>query len=417
MAIIWTPGTISISGAVASDWIFYFSKALFVLHEKQGYQDITLDFSQAESVFGSFMAPAVVLCRSYMKKGVEFAVRLPSNDRLKSLFHNSNWSYFLAANPDDYLRSTFSGYLHVPAEIYRTSQEQHLAVNRIMDVIMGSLQVERKHLTALEWCINEVTDNVLNHAESSVGGIVQASTYTTKNAVEFVVADAGLGIRATLGGRDDIEALSSAIQEGVTRNNKTNQGNGLFGSFRVATMSGGHFEMHSGRASLIGHGTDAVWTNKQKTARFQGTIVTCQIVCNDDQLIEQAMVFRGHAYKPSFDYIDQVFEQGAENHLVLKMKEESSGFGSRDSGRVVRNKLMNLLRATTGQTIDVDFKDVLIVSSSFADEAIGKVFLDAGPMQFMRRVKIVNADRTIQALLDRAILQRSGQMTTDTESA
>ena len=411
MPVTWDKNTIFLTGGIAPESIFPFAQAIYILHEKKGYQDIILDFSQVESVFESFMAPAVIQCKAYMARGVGFTHRVPGSERLKNLFHNSNWSYLL--DPIRNSRSSFSGHQHVPAEIYTSFAEQYAAVNMIMDVIIGNLQVERKHLTALEWCINEITDNVLNHANSAVGGIVQASTFPARNAVEFVVADAGVGVRRTLGGRDDSQALERAIQEGITRDNKTNQGNGLYGSFRVATISGGQFQLHSGRASLVCQGDDDVRTYHQKGALFPGTVVTSQILCNDDKLIEQALVFRGRAYEPSFGYIEQAFETEKPNHLIIKMKEEAAGFGSRDSGRIVRTKLLNLLRADQTYVIDVDFDSVLIVSSSFADEAIGKVFLDVGPLQFMRRVRIVNADRTIQALLDRAIMQRSGQMTTD----
>jgi len=227
------------------------------------------------------------------------------------------------------------------------------------------------------------------------------------------VADAGVGVRSTLGGRNDGEALSLAIQEGVTRNHKTNQGNGLYGSFRVSAISGGHFQMHSGRASLVCRGVDDVRVNKQNTALYPGTVVVAQIVCNDEQLIQQALVFKGKTHEPAFDYIGQTFESDVPNHLCLRMKDEAAGFGSRESGRIVRTKLLNLLRNDPAYVVELDFTEVLIISSSFADEAIGKVFLEVGPLQFMRRVKVANADRTIQALLDRAILQRSGQMTLD----
>lgn len=51
------------------------------------------------------------------------------------------------------------------------------------------------------------TLNVTLHAESPVGGFVQATACRTANAVEFVVADAGIGIAATMNASDDVTAL------------------------------------------------------------------------------------------------------------------------------------------------------------------------------------------------------------------
>jgi anti-sigma regulatory factor (Ser/Thr protein kinase) len=369
-----------------------------------------LDFSSTEAVFGTFMVPAIALCKKYTRDGVDISLVLPASERLQSLFHNGNWSHLIA--PEKHARTTFSGYHHLPADSYVTAAEQHILVNKAMDVILGNLQVDRKNLKALEWCINEITDNVLNHASSDLGGVVQASTFPQRNSVEFVVADSGVGIRNTLGGRTDEDALSLAIQEGVTRDKRTNQGNGLYGSYRVAALSGGIFQMHSGRASLVCHGVDDVKLYTQNSALYPGTIVSSQIVCNDERLIEQALVFRGDPYIPSFDYIDQVFETESENVLKLRMREEAQGFGSREAGQIVRTKILNLLRADLRYVIELDFQDVRIVSSSFADEAIGKLFLEVGPMQFMRRIRFVSTDTTIQALLDRAILQRSSSIGT-----
>lgn len=403
--IHWDKNRITLNGQIGPEQIFAASQALYVLCAKQAYRDIVLDFSATDAVFGSFMVPLIAQARRYISQGHEFSIIDPQSDKLKSLFHNGNWLHLL--NPRINEPSTFRGAQHLPAEVYRSATEQHQLVNRVMEVILGTLKVDRPNLKALEWCVNEITDNVLNHANCPQGGILQLSTFPLRNAVELVVADAGDGIRRTLGGQNDGEALSRAIREGVTRNKNTNQGNGLYGSFRIATISGGNFFLHSGRASLACRSVSDVRIEKQTSAMFQGTVVSSQIVCNDANLIEKAMIFRGQPYEPSLDYIEQTYETEQDNQVRICMKNESGGFGSREAGQVVRNKISNILGANPKSILEIDFSDVFIVSSSFADEAIGKLFIELGPMQFMRRIRIVRADSTVQALVDRAILQRS----------
>lgn len=412
MHIGWEANEIRVSGHVSPELLAVFCQGLFMLATKRGYELIVLDFSDVESIFESFMAPAVVQCARYRQDGIEFELKLPNREKIRNLFHNSNWAHLIA--PNENAASTFSGYQHLPAETYRTSSEQYAVVDRVMNVIIGNLNVERRQLKALEWCVNEITDNVLNHSESEVGGIVQASTFPARNSVEFVVADAGVGIRRTLGGRNDGEALSRAIQEGVTRNSKTNQGNGLYGSYRVAAISGGQFHLTSGRATLACKGIDDVKIfERNGGAMFVGTVVTSQIQCDNEKLIEQALTFNGKIHEPPFDFIDSAFDAQNSRELTIVMSQEAGGFGTRDSGRIVRTKIANLLRADAGHSVRLDFGDVGIISSSFADEAVGKIFLELGPIQFMSRVKIANADSTIKSLIDRAILQRSRQMTLD----
>src|SRR5512132_4143490 len=88
-----------------------------------------------------------------------------------------------------------------------------------------------------------------------VGGIVQVTTFPKKYRVDFYVCDAGIGIPRSLRQghphiADDASAMRSAIEEGVTRNSATNQGNGLFGTFKCCEVSGGQFDILSDKVSL-----------------------------------------------------------------------------------------------------------------------------------------------------------------------
>ena len=116
--------------------------------------------------------------------------------------------------------------------------------------------LKRSDLAAIEWSLNEITDNVINHSESSTGGYVQLSTLKSRNIVEFVVSDAGIGIPTSLRKpfpelTSDTNALHQAIREGVTRDKQVGQGNGLFGSVEICWASEGYFELDSGYGRLL----------------------------------------------------------------------------------------------------------------------------------------------------------------------
>jgi len=351
------------------------------------------------------MVPLIALCRRHKGDGVDFDIDVPTHEPLRSLFHNSNWSHLL--DPNRHEPTTFAGAQHFPAQAYRGPEEQGRVVNQILEVVLGSLKLERRQLKTLEWCISEITDNVLNHAESRFGGVVQASSFQQKNSVEFVVADAGVGIARSLVVKDHATALERCIEEGVTRDPKTNQGNGLYGTFRVATLSGGKFEIHSGRASLQGKGSDRLHMTDHQPRLFAGTAVICEISCNDERLIEEALRFKGQTYEPALDYLESRYESPHADIFKFEVRSQQEGFGSRNSGRVVRTKLANLLRAEPNNTLEIDFSGVPLVTSSFADEAIAKLYVEMGPLAFMSRVRLTNIDSTVRALIDRAIMQRS----------
>jgi hypothetical protein len=59
-----------------------------------------------------------------------------------------------------------------------------------------------------------------------------------------------------------------------------------------------------------------------------------------------------------------------------------------------------------GQRIIIDFTDVPLVSSSFADEVLGKLFMELGPMTFAQRLDFRNLSSIVRQLTDKAIAQR-----------
>ena len=91
-------------------------------------------------------------------------------------------------------------------------------------------------------------------------------------------------------------------------------------------------------------------------------------------------------------------------HFILKV--ESDSFGSRVAGKPVRNKLTNLLRMGGSQKIIIDLIDIPLVSSSFADEAFGKLFLEVGAVTFIQKFEFINVMDTVRHLIDKAISQR-----------
>ena len=70
--------------------------------------------------------------------------------------------------------------------------------------------------------------------------------------------------------------------------------------------------------------------------------------------------------------------------MIFNMKEKAAkSFGSRVGGQHVRIQIENLLRDR--DHIVLDFDGVGVISSSFADEVFGRLFVDMGFRAFTRR--------------------------------
>ena len=92
--------------------------------------------------------------------------------------------------------------------------------------------------------------------------------------------------------------------------------------------------------------------------------------------------------------------------MVFVVKDEAQrDLGSRQGGIRIRGVINNLLRSHT--PVVLDFDGVGVISSSFADEVFGRLFVDMGPRAFMKRIEMRHVDPTVEGLIDRAIMQRT----------
>ena len=383
-------------------------KLLAAMHNTvnhKGFEEVELDFSSCSAAFSSSMLAVAAQSQRYLRDGIDISLTLPTNYKLKRLFLNTNWANLIDFRK--YPESTFRGYTQVPAIKYSDGIQQHEAVEKILRITLSALSnFDRSHLGAIEWSINEVTDNVLNHAESPTGGLVQVTNLRQRQQLEFSVCDAGIGVPASLR-RDhpeipsDHEALDKAIREGVTRDAKFGQGNGLYGTWQICELSNGRFEIHSGYASLISTQRDGLHVRSEQIP-FNGTLVTARIGYGEPLELEKALTFGGKQHTP----VDLHYDEDEQGNVKFVLKDESVGFGSRAAGEPVRRTLVNLSNMNTEGKIIIEFSGVPLVSSSYADEVFGKLFIELGPLKFANQFEFRSVDSVVRNLIDRAITQR-----------
>jgi anti-sigma regulatory factor (Ser/Thr protein kinase) len=355
-------------------------------------------------------------CISAAKRdlGKKIELILPEKQTERNRIFNGNWAFLIS--PEQFENKDNFDKLNLPSVRFTNGDEHYRVVNRIMDFVIYTVPgVTRSNLVAFEWALNEITDNVLNHSGSSSGGIVHITHFSGKqDLIEYIVCDAGVGIPTTLrsacptAGCDEA-LLEAAIQEGVTRDKQSNQGNGLFGSFRISVVSGGHFEIFSGKARLF-------YSSSAKPARgglsvkpdpilFPGTMIKGSLNFREPIALAKALRFKDKPYIPPIDYIASQYEQ-QDGPAVIRIKGDFPSFGSREIGILVRNRISNIIETTRERQVTVDLVDIHVLSSSFADEVFGKLFVQLGPVDFMSRVRLVNTEETVRHLIDRAIKMR-----------
>jgi len=367
------------------------------------YRDVTIDLSNLSTITCSVIAPFAAYLRYLTRdNAVDFSLWEPRNTSVRNRVIRLGLAHYIDYRRYEKPRLKSSD----PALIqFLDHDEREVATDKVINSALRTAKLERQHVAALEWAVNEITDNVLTHSNSKVGGFLISYRLPNSNIIEFTVADAGIGIARSLGIPNESEAVEQAIQEGVTKNKTTNQGNGLYGTYRLALASSGVFVIKSRHGNLYVT-RDGDMHVRRDPVPFVGTFVVCQVDCDRPDLIERAFVFGGRSHVPAYDYIEKKHENSDQN-LNVRAIDICNTFGSRRSGQEARQYISNLIGTLNGGMLKIDFDGISVISSSFADEVFGKLFVELGPMRFMRTVEIINAVSAVEGLIDRAITLRS----------
>lgn len=419
ITVVPTGNRLEINGQLA---VSTFRRVLAGIHnlvEAKGYQDLVLDFTRLDAAFPGGMLPLCAHVLRLREERVDANIVLPEKDNLRRLFVNANWAGLM--EPRAFESNKLVSGNKVPALRYEDPQALSSHIDRIVSAMLGAVGgLRREQFAAAEWSINEIADNVLMHSQSSVGGLLQLNFYQgIRRGIEFVVADPGVGVPTTLReahpGIADEEALELAIKEGVTRNAQTNQGNGLYGTFEICRKSKGTFSINSGNGSLFLDSHGAV-RYRRESIPFHGTVVDARIDLNDPALLKDALQFKGTPHIPA-DYIEHRYESEDLRRLTIELRSEVRSFGSRVIARGLYRKLENLINMCPDQVIVMDFEGVPVISSSFADEVFGRLFVQLGPVRFGSCIQYRNITDTVSGLIDRAIRLRFQQSITDSSRA
>lgn len=263
---------------------------------------------------------------------------------------------------------------------------------------------------AFEWTTNEVMDNVLQHSQAGCGYVM--CTVTQNAHISFAVYDNGIGIYRSFQGsefrfKNPYDAIVSAMKRGYTRDKKTNQGNGLWGMSQLIFNNKGMLNIISSGA-IVGYNSKAELYKKEMpsvnigTIHIPGTLVDFQFQCNNEVSISK--VFGGD-YKTANLYVESLEDDQDRIHLVVN--NFSFGYATRDSGERARTYAINIAtQSEEKQLIILDFKDINIISSSFADEFIAKLICHYGFVKFNSIFRIINVKEVNVPIINHAINQR-----------
>ncbi len=296
----------------------------------------------------------------------------------------------------------------IPVKLIEDHDGCSVAVNAVCDLMIHQFEDAREFLPALEWAVNEITDNILIHSESATPGVVCAQYYPTRKRLEVGICDMGRGLRASLGEamnlESDEEAIHQATRRGVTRDSSVGQGNGLAGSLEIAKVNGGAFEICTGAVTcrFTADGLAKVTPHEH----LPGTGVALSL--KTDRPVDLGETFIG---APNFTFLEgeaiRITEAGG-----IRVREECAHTGARPPAKYLRRKIMSLVPELEGVLV-IDFDGVHSASSSFLDELLGRVAAELGTDRFHKLIQVRNIPEQLRAMANVVIEQRLGSLAAD----
>lgn len=136
--------------------------------------------------------------------------------------------------------------------------------------------------------------------------------------------------------------------------------------------------------------------------RYQGTIVDFQL--HTATPIDLPKALGGHT---RVNLTLEKFETEMGEHLI-EVKEHSHGTGTRKAAERLRNMIVNIINQGSLRIV-LDFGGIGVISSSFADELIGKLIVKYGLFSFQEAIRLKGMTDTVQAIVQRSVAQRMMQ--------
>ena len=372
-------------------------RTLYQGKTQRGYDDFVLDFSGSDAAFPNVCAPIAGILD----------------------FYSSNLeTSFDVQNAPDYLdrTSTFAprivgvdeSHKHSPLDTvwkFSSSDEVHSLVNAYVGAVSSSATCEPGVIVGLNWCLYEIMDNVLQHADTT-HGYVMGQIHPASRHIAICVYDHGRGILNSLRNSEHrpasaVDAITIALQQGVTRDTNVGQGNGMWGLYNIVDANSGSLNVTSGAGYFgMGNGNPRTSSSVPFLNRDNNcTTVDFQIDFDKGISVPDAL--------GGFEPVNMRIENLEDDHdrVVYRLADQSSGTGTRKSGEAIRNEIANILHQTDN-LIHLDFTGVSVVSSSFGDELIGKLAVVIGFIAFNQRIRLVGMNETVQSLVNHSVQQR-----------
>lgn len=175
----------------------------------------------------------------------------------------------------------FKGMDNVSIDVF-DAQTLNAVYRDVVNAMTSHLEIEVSVLQALSYCLYEMMDNVHIHSGKPLGTAMTHYDDSHK-ILRILIADDGIGIRASLAENDkykditEAEALKLCMEDTIT--DGKGMGFGLYTTSRLIDSIGKEFILHSGIHKLIIKDQE---TSVIENGFWQGTLIYMEIETGEE---------------------------------------------------------------------------------------------------------------------------------------
>lgn len=242
------------------------------------YSSLIIDFQKTTFLTPSDLVQLACLIELFHSNNCEISFINPSQSVNKHLQNIKFTQYWTAGFDRERFTPSFN---KTSLCLWKVSKKMiysysHYASEYFSRFVMG------KDMTSFHANLDEVFNNVFDHAKSPVTGYVLSQYYPATEIISFSLCDFGIGIAESLQSEyPQFESSSQLIKQSLVlgasaKSSPQNKGYGLNNLLNFSQATGGYLRIVSNYGLLVSNKNQKLYAT-DLTANFQGTLIRLDI--------------------------------------------------------------------------------------------------------------------------------------------
>lgn len=270
-----------------------------------GQEHLLIDLSGLVYIGPAALSVLAAVLKAREEDGCDCTVIPPKSPLTRNYLQRMDFTKLLFKDeiPEPFKRKEPVGFR--PVQHFRGDDDYWQAAKALTEALAERCQPDEVAKAAIRICLDEMAENVVQHAYTKLGGFAVAQGSLKRKTLEIAIVDLGVGVRKSLahnpdyaGIATDVEAIRTALEPRVSSTPERNAGIGLYITNLLLHANGGQLLVRSGRGAILRGAIDA---EEERDIDFPGTIVAIRAHTDAPLDMDHVYEYLGEQHPPPDD--------------------------------------------------------------------------------------------------------------------